>query len=102
MKAQSTLHKYESPVKITQVYNLAKLRKRKNNYTIQPTYSTIQGGGEDTMSSKYQKLDADPKAIQQINFTGNLTRAGGARMYFIIEEAKETVLESSKGIVKVL
>ena len=36
MKAQSTLHKYESPVKITQVYNLAKLRKRKNNYTIQP------------------------------------------------------------------
>ena len=62
----------------------------------------VQGGGEDTMSSKYQKLDADPKAIQQINFTGNLTRAGGARMYFIIEEAKETVLESSKGTVKAL
>ena len=38
--------------------------------------------------SKQQKLDADPKAIQQINFTGNLTRADGARMYFIIEEAK--------------
>ena len=33
-------------------------------------------------------LDADPKAIQQINFTGNLTRAEGARMYFITEEAK--------------
>ena len=52
--------------------------------------------------SKQQKLDADPKAIQQINFTGNLTRADGARMYFIIEEAKETVLDFSKGTVKVL
>ena len=37
--------------------------------------------------SKQQKLDADPKAIQQISFTGNLTRAGGPRMYFITEEA---------------
>ena len=50
--------------------------------------------------SKQQKLDADPKAIQQI--TGNLTRAGGARMYLIIEEAKETVLDYSKGKVKAL
>ena len=41
--------------------------------------------------SKQQKLDADPKVIQQINFTGNLTRREGAGMYFIIEEAKETV-----------
>ena len=32
------------------------------------------------------KLDADPKAIQQINFTGNLGRAEGATMFFIIEE----------------
>ena len=37
--------------------------------------------------SKQYKLDADPKLIQQINFTGNLTRGEGARMYFIIEEA---------------
>ena len=35
-----------------------------------------------------QKPGADPKAIQQNNFTGNLTRVGGARMYFIIEGAK--------------
>ena len=42
--------------------------------------------------SKQHKLDADPKAIQETNFTGNLTRAEGARMYFIIEEEKETVL----------
>ena len=29
---------------------------------------------------KQQKLDADPKTIQQINFTGNLYRAEGAMM----------------------
>ena len=52
--------------------------------------------------SKQQKLDADPKAIQQINFTGNLTRGEGVRMYFIIEEANESVLDSSKGTVKAL
>ena len=41
--------------------------------------------------SKQQTLDADPKAIQQINFTGNLDRAKVSAMFFIIEEAKETV-----------
>ena len=51
--------------------------------------------------SKQQALDADPKAIQQINFTGNLDRAEGATMFFIIEEAKETVLDFSQGTVKV-
>ena len=52
--------------------------------------------------SKQQKLDADPKAIQQINFTGNLSRAKGATMFLIIEEEKEKVLNFSKGTVKVL
>ena len=52
--------------------------------------------------SKQQKLDADPKAIQQINFTGNLDRAEDSTMFFIIEEAKETVLDFSKRSVKVL
>ena len=52
--------------------------------------------------SKQQKLDADPKAIQQINFIGNLTIAEDARMYFITEEAKEKVLDFSKGTAKVL
>ena len=41
--------------------------------------------------SKQQALDADQKAIQQINFTGNLHRE--AAMFFIIEEAKETILD---------
>ena len=52
--------------------------------------------------SKQQALDADPKAIQQINFTANLDRAGNTRIYFILEEAKETVLDFSQGTVKVL
>ena len=52
--------------------------------------------------SKQQALDADPKAIQQINFTANLDRAGNTRFYFILEEAKETVLDFSQGTVKVL
>ena len=52
--------------------------------------------------SKQQALDADPRAIQQINFTANLDRAGNTRIYFILEEAKETILNFSQGTVKVL
>ena len=51
--------------------------------------------------SKQQALDADPRAIQQISFTANLDRAGNTRIFFILEEAKETVLEFSQGAVKV-
>ena len=35
--------------------------------------------------SKQRVLYADPEVIQQINFTGNLDRAGYTGMYFIIE-----------------
>ena len=52
--------------------------------------------------SKQQELDADPRAIQQINFTANLDRDGNTTMFFIIEEAKETVLDFSQGTAKVL
>ena len=52
--------------------------------------------------SKQQSLGADPKAIQQINFTANLDRTGNTRFYFILEEAKETVFEFSQETVKVL
>ena len=52
--------------------------------------------------SKQQALDADPRAIQQINFTGNLDQAAGACGFFILEEAKETILNFSQGTVKVL
>ena len=43
--------------------------------------------------SKQQKLDFDPKAIQQFNFTGNLENQ--STMFLIIGETKETVLDFS-------
>ena len=48
--------------------------------------------------SKQKAFDADPKAIQQINLTGNLDRDGGATIFFTKEEAKETNLDFSQGI----
>ena len=50
-------------------------------------------------SSKQQALDADPKAIQQIPFIGRLENQ--SKIFFIIEEAKETVLDFSQESVKV-
>ena len=52
--------------------------------------------------SKQQALDADPKAIQQINFTANLDSAGNTRLFFILKEAKQIVFKFSPGTVKVL
>ena len=52
--------------------------------------------------SKHQARDSDPRAIQQINFTANLHRAENTKMFFIIEEAKETVLDFSQETVKLL
>ena len=49
--------------------------------------------------SKQQGLHSDPKAIQEINFTRNLENQ--STMFFIIEEAKEIVLDFSQGTVKV-
>ena len=39
--------------------------------------------------NKQQALDANPKALQQINFTGNLASEGNAdtKMFFINEKA---------------
>ena len=52
--------------------------------------------------SKQQALDVDPRVIKHINFTANLDRAGNTRICFILEEAKETVLDFSQGTLKVL
>ena len=41
---------------------------------------------------KQQELDADRKAIQQVNFTKMIERDGNTTMLFIIEEAKQTNL----------
>ena len=52
--------------------------------------------------SKQQALDADRRSIEEINFTVNLHRAGNTRIYFILEEAKETILDFSQRTAKVL
>ena len=51
--------------------------------------------------SKQQVLDSYPKAIQQINFTGNLNRGGNKNitMFLIIEESIKTALDFTQGIV---
>ena len=46
--------------------------------------------------SKQQVLHANPKAIQQINFTGDLAQDPNANMFFVIEEAKETIFDFSQ------
>ena len=56
----------------------------------------------DTDLSKQQELDADPKANEQISFTGNLDWDKNTTIFVITEEAKETILNFSKGTVKVL
>ena len=53
--------------------------------------------------SKQQELNADStKANQKINFIGNLDVAVNTAMFFVTEEAKETILNFSQGTVKVL
>ena len=50
--------------------------------------------------SKQQALDANSQIIQQINFTGNLDN--NATIFFIDEEAKETILDFPQRTVNVL
>ena len=45
---------------------------------------------------KQQTLDADPRAIKQINFTENLDRAGNTRIYFISWRSKRDCFELTK------
>ena len=52
--------------------------------------------------SQQQALDADLKAIQQINFTANLGRDGNRTIFFVIKEAKETVLGFSQETAKLV
>ena len=52
--------------------------------------------------SRLKALDPYPRTIQQINFTANLDRADRTRIYFILEESKETKLNFAQVIVKVL
>ena len=53
--------------------------------------------------SKQKASDADPRAIQQIVFQGVFGGAIGTkiRLYTILEQSKETILEFAKGTTKV-
>ena len=51
--------------------------------------------------SEQQALDADPKAIQQIIFTGNLDQAGNNNV-FHYWRSKKNVLDFSQATVRVL
>ena len=50
--------------------------------------------------SKQKVLDADPRAIQQIIFTGKASE--NIVVYYILEQSKETILQFSKGTTNVL
>ena len=49
--------------------------------------------------SKQKELDADPLAIQQIEFKYILST--NSTIYWVLEKSKETILEFYKGTVKV-
>ena len=49
--------------------------------------------------SKQKALDAHPKAIQQIIFTGKTDNPIG--VYYILKQSKETKLEFARGATKV-
>ena len=51
---------------------------------------------------KHQALNDDQIATQQNNFTGNLDQDRNTAKFFIIKEAKETILDFSKETVRVL
>ena len=50
--------------------------------------------------NKQIALDRDPKAIQQIIFTGKTDNT--IRVYYVLEQSKEKILEFEKGTTKVL
>ena len=52
--------------------------------------------------SKQEALDAYLRAIQKINFTENFDCEAEIRMFFILEEAKETILDFSQETLRVL
>ena len=90
---------------ISQLRTYDSIRKiatgQRDDYTtcILPDYNCFKGFYKMVAIalSKQQVLDADPKPTQQINFSGNLAKDGNedTTMFFIIEEAKDIVLDFS-------
>ena len=84
------------------------MRKQKNCYWEMITQLVVYSYFKENYKmiaidlSTQQALDADSRAIQQINFIADLDGAGNTTMLFIIVEPKETVLDFSQGTVKAL
>ena len=100
---------FDQPIKNDQrtYYNIRKFtRGPRDDYTAGCLLDYVYFKNDHKMIAidliKQQALGADPKEIQQINFTGNLDRAENTTMFFIIEEAKETILDFSQETVRVL
>ena len=51
---------------------------------------------------KQQAHNADPKAVQQINFTGNLDQAANITIFSIIEEVNKAISDFSQGSATIL
>ena len=52
--------------------------------------------------SEQQGVDADPKAKNRINFTGNFDQPGNTIVFFFMEKAEETIFNFSQGTMRVL
>ena len=52
--------------------------------------------------SKQKALDSDPKVIEQTNFTRNIDQVEKTTMFFIIEKAKETILNFTRNRERVI
>ena len=52
--------------------------------------------------SKQKALDSDPKVIEQTNFARNIDQVGNTTMFFIIEKAKETILNFTRSSERVI
>ena len=52
--------------------------------------------------SKQKALDSDPKVIEQTNFTRNIDQVENTTMFFIIEKAKETILNFTRNRERVI
>ena len=100
---------FDQPIKFDKVTyeNIRKITTGKgNNYTTGCLLNYLYFRDKYKMIaidlSRQQVLNADPRAIQQINFTTSLDRAGDTRVYLILEESKETKLNFAQGPAKVL
>ena len=51
---------------------------------------------------KQKALDSDPKVIEQTNFTRNIDQVENTTMFFIIEKAKETILNFTRNRERVI